>query len=818
MPAAPQLLGRAEELDSALSQVLTGRDVVVEGDGGMGKTSIRLAAAASARAHGFTVVSAADLSPTDLQTGVLVLDDLETMTPAQVARLREAQSLGPVRFLLTRRPPRPFSSSVEHLHETLVTDATVIPLRPLTAAQNGLLVDEQLRRGGLRAEPSSADRTWVWATSAGFPRLAVLLVHDADEAAEEEGTLARFSRRTIVAASDIVAALPAPLQALAGQLVPLVGIRFSRLMRSFDRVELGLLAESHVISDIGGRLCIAPPLQTALRLQKESTDLSGPTREIIADVCASVDVDASCSEAELMIAADALATDAHLREMISEKTQLMVTTNAMWFARRRGETEAAAALARRIMTTHPDLNDSSVRMIARNEPDDLDRFAQYVADLSPAVSGEDLFLWAHCLQLPLTTTAPGAADLLDRIEGRVPAALAPRVRALAETLRAAELLEDGDEEDAAALAAGIAADPSAGDVARLRALSVLSAVHALALDGRSLTESTDRLIALIRSLTHVTAMDGDLSRRQANDALLVLALSYVAIGLEPPEQLRTLIEDLLADALRFADPAGVVSLVVCRMFASAARGDHAELAGLRRFLRRKRQTELSQWALHRFSGEPQVTPIPLLTGRFVTFALTAGHVLTEDAQYGPDALSDGADALGDSPLGRVVRRYVASIDGTAAPASDPGVPEPIPGSGPAAFEDYVTGVRHHDAGALRRASEVFVSRGLPEHAQRALDALSPLVVGDAAEERAVRLKQRHVRSLLRARQATQQTLTAREREVAMLAAGGLRNREIARQLFLSVRTVESHLYRAMRKLSVTRDALPMTLLAHVEDD
>jgi DNA-binding CsgD family transcriptional regulator len=43
-------------------------------------------------------------------------------------------------------------------------------------------------------------------------------------------------------------------------------------------------------------------------------------------------------------------------------------------------------------------------------------------------------------------------------------------------------------------------------------------------------------------------------------------------------------------------------------------------------------------------------------------------------------------------------------------------------------------------------------------------------------------------------------LTAREREIALLAHGGRSNREIAEQLHLSVRTVENHMSRALRKL------------------
>ena len=56
-------------------------------------------------------------------------------------------------------------------------------------------------------------------------------------------------------------------------------------------------------------------------------------------------------------------------------------------------------------------------------------------------------------------------------------------------------------------------------------------------------------------------------------------------------------------------------------------------------------------------------------------------------------------------------------------------------------------------------------------------------------------------------------LTRREREIVTLAAGGLSNREIAKKLVVSVRTVENHLYRAGTKLGTT-DRTELTALLH----
>jgi DNA-binding CsgD family transcriptional regulator len=53
-----------------------------------------------------------------------------------------------------------------------------------------------------------------------------------------------------------------------------------------------------------------------------------------------------------------------------------------------------------------------------------------------------------------------------------------------------------------------------------------------------------------------------------------------------------------------------------------------------------------------------------------------------------------------------------------------------------------------------------------------------------------------------------QILTAREREIAALAAAGMSSRDISERMVMSVRTVDNHLQRAYRKLGITgRDQL-----------
>jgi DNA-binding CsgD family transcriptional regulator len=89
--------------------------------------------------------------------------------------------------------------------------------------------------------------------------------------------------------------------------------------------------------------------------------------------------------------------------------------------------------------------------------------------------------------------------------------------------------------------------------------------------------------------------------------------------------------------------------------------------------------------------------------------------------------------------------------------------------------------------ALTSAAEVFDQCGALVRRAEVLDVLGRL--GSAGKRAA-------------AAATGPASLTAREREVAALAAGGLSAKEIGERLFIGERTVESHLARAYAKLGV----------------
>ena len=134
---------------------------------------------------------------------------------------------------------------------------------------------------------------------------------------------------------------------------------------------------------------------------------------------------------------------------------------------------------------------------------------------------------------------------------------------------------------------------------------------------------------------------------------------------------------------------------------------------------------------------------------------------------------------------------------------------------------FAAAVRDHAAAEMTAASHDFERIGdlvaaadAAAHAARVYrgDELRGSAFGSAnrADELAARCGGVTTPALRLAREPV--PLTARESEIVMLIGEGMSNRQVAERLTLSVRTVESHIYRAMSKTGTnTREDLAAVL-------
>jgi ATP/maltotriose-dependent transcriptional regulator MalT len=111
---------------------------------------------------------------------------------------------------------------------------------------------------------------------------------------------------------------------------------------------------------------------------------------------------------------------------------------------------------------------------------------------------------------------------------------------------------------------------------------------------------------------------------------------------------------------------------------------------------------------------------------------------------------------------------------------------------------------------LRRERRVADSRAVLRSARDTFDALGCAPWSDQARRE---LRASGERSRRRTPDA-RDTLTAQELQIAQLAAEGLSNREIGQRLFLSHRTISTHLYRVFPKLGIRSRSELSAALAH----
>jgi ATP/maltotriose-dependent transcriptional regulator MalT len=112
---------------------------------------------------------------------------------------------------------------------------------------------------------------------------------------------------------------------------------------------------------------------------------------------------------------------------------------------------------------------------------------------------------------------------------------------------------------------------------------------------------------------------------------------------------------------------------------------------------------------------------------------------------------------------------------------------------------------------LRRQRRIAESRTSLRDARDAFDAMACAAWGDQAR----RELRASGESSLRRDPVARDQLTAQELQIAQLAAQGLSNRDIGQRLYLSHRTIGTHLYHVFPKLGITgRGELGLVLSAH----
>lgn len=128
-----------------------------------------------------------------------------------------------------------------------------------------------------------------------------------------------------------------------------------------------------------------------------------------------------------------------------------------------------------------------------------------------------------------------------------------------------------------------------------------------------------------------------------------------------------------------------------------------------------------------------------------------------------------------------------------------------------AAESYASAIVEENPDEMQRAAQTLLASGRTGYAieafrsaQRLYEAAGRGVDAALAQDQGEALLSSHGGQAYAAVStvAAASALSDRERQVARLAAGGMSNTDIASTLVLSIRTVESHMYRVLRKLGV----------------
>jgi DNA-binding CsgD family transcriptional regulator len=399
-------------------------------------------------------------------------------------------------------------------------------------------------------------------------------------------------------------------------------------------------------------------------------------------------------------------------------------------------------------------------------------------------------------QVLLTSPGTGPAEAIDTLDILLREDdLLPEMHKRASVLRALALYEVGRTDEARALSASLRPSVPLDDADDAYALMAWWAARHVA--GYEWDETERWLLESERA----GACESDLLTRGEITTLLACSANHRG---KPATATRWAREAI--DVLERSDTARRLPIAWLSLVISTAR---------------LRDVEPARRALAGYWKAVGNKPLPYLMGLEAT-ALAALAVAEGEQSRAVQTLLDAAASCKDDPVDRghllhealragATPRTVGNELEAAATACD----APLV----AIFARVARAVAADDGKALVAEAEALAEIGAwlwaAETAARAAVAYHQTGREDAAR-RSLGLSSRFLSEcedvwspVLAAVEVAPAELTRRELEVTTLAARGASNAEIAERLVLSVRTVESHLYRAMRKLGVnTREQLP----------
>ncbi len=797
----------------ATKALRAGRHVIIAGDLLLDRRAIVADIVAELRAAGAEVVDtvANELPAEPIAPGAIVVVDATTMSPDLELRCTTLASQHRATVLLGTPSSDVVGSAASLSYQLRATNLIEIALAPLTAGEAHALVEQTAHELTLALAPVEAN--WMIAMRGASAPLLRAIIQDYAESVEL--SVAVFGRRTRVVANEALTEIPATLRPVAQLIASLPGINRRRLRQFIDRRSLDLLAECAIAQTTADTIVIVQAVALALRLT-EPTELHRVAALIASDVISSLALGTQCDEAEVLLVSRLLREHPQAFAEVPHADRSRLLFVAMWLQRRSGVTDQAAFTARQLMAQPGWQNVSVLRSIARGQTEDLDALSTDLhSGAFPAEAYDVTVPWVQCLSLPLTRDtaatrwAVNFADDTGATATNATGTSNTALAALRTVLRAAQAVQEHDLEHARMLATEVLLPQGAHDATRLRALIILGACASLAADG----SRVERLVERILDITLRASQPGltyDLARRGLDDALLLCSLAVGSLGAQPSEPLIDAIDARTHTAALADDHPALIRMTLARL---TIERDPQRAAGTLRFLGRLTQTDLSAWVVGGFRGEDAPRPMHLVSGTFMDHVISATRLMGTLTLRGPaglqaywqtyPAINTPFRAICDAYLALTVRGEEPSID--VAGIAELTLPaQSLLG----ALRDHVVGLVQNDPTTLMRALRAFVENHAWACARIANRDLATITADDPSWSKQVKASQRLLQAEMRSVTEAQVTLTPRERQITQLASQGLRNKQIAEKLFVSVRTVESHLYRALHKLSAVGGAAP----------